>query len=221
MNYFAHGYRFVDDPYFTVGTAIPDWMHVVDRRARIRPRQAEAFVDDPTPPVASIARGIAQHYHDDAWFHRTEAFAQLSWQFTAAVRDALGDDRSMRPSFLGHILVELLLDAVLIADNPARLDAYYNAVLAVDPTLVVSTVDRLAKRSLAAWGHWIEAFATERFLADYADDRRLLRRLNQVMHRVGLEPLDDALLGVLPEAREQVRRRKDELLTPDDSGRSV
>ncbi len=38
MNYFAHGYRFIDDPYFMAGTALPDWLSVADRRVRIRPK---------------------------------------------------------------------------------------------------------------------------------------------------------------------------------------
>ena len=32
MNYFAHGVRFLEDPYFLAGTAVPDWLSVVDRR---------------------------------------------------------------------------------------------------------------------------------------------------------------------------------------------
>ena len=29
MNYFAHAIRFLDDPYFLSGTALPDWLSVV------------------------------------------------------------------------------------------------------------------------------------------------------------------------------------------------
>ena len=37
---------------------------------------------------------------------------------------------------------------------------------------------------------------------DYADDSRLLTRLNQVLRRVTLEPLDECFLSVLREGRQ-------------------
>ena len=58
MNYFAHGHRFVDDPYFLAGTAVPDWLSVVDRKVRVRAAQRDASPTTPMPgsrpwPVAS------------------------------------------------------------------------------------------------------------------------------------------------------------------------
>src|SRR5262245_35641363 len=32
MNYLAHGWRFVEEPYLLAGTAAPDWMSVIDRK---------------------------------------------------------------------------------------------------------------------------------------------------------------------------------------------
>ena len=87
-----------------------------------------------------------RHHQDDAWFHETRAFGELCWRFTAAVRDALMPDDSLRPSFLGHILVELLLDDVLIGREPARLTGYYRAMESVDPAVVEQAVNRISPR---------------------------------------------------------------------------
>ena len=142
MNYFAHGRAFVDEPYFLAGTAVPDWLSVVDRRVRARLRAWRR--SGSTTPIRGWrcwARGIMRHHQDDARFHGTRAFGELSWQFTAAVRAAVGPDDTLRPSFLGHILVELLLDDVLIRREPAVLDRYYEAVGGVDPLLVQELVN--------------------------------------------------------------------------------
>jgi len=216
MNYFAHGYRFLDDPYFLAGTAIPDWMNVVDRRTRVRPKAATVLSQSASGPMATVARGVLQHFHDDGWFHRTPAFSELCWQFTVRVRDAIHDDGGMRPSFLGHILVEILLDATLVDEHPEMLDAYYAAVLEVDPAVLEETVDRMAPHPPPRWGHLIERFVAERFLADYLDDERLLFRLNQVMRRVGLSELGGELLEVFPSLRADVTSRQQELLTPNE-----
>ena len=61
MNYLAHGWRFVDQPYFLAGTAAPDWMSVIDRRNRLRSKAAERFVEDSDPQLAALARGVVHH----------------------------------------------------------------------------------------------------------------------------------------------------------------
>ncbi len=214
MNYFAHGYAFIDDPWFLAGTAVPDWLNVSDRGTRVRARQAASWIDDADPRVASLARGIARHHADDSWFHENAAFAELSWRFTAELRDLLVSDEGMRPSFLGHILVEILLDATLIESDAARLESYYQAVAAVDPAVVEAAVNRMAARPAERLAVMIPLFVRERFLSDYVDDGKLWYRLNQVMRRVRLPALPERVKEYLPEARREVTARRDELLTP-------
>jgi len=212
MNYFAHGCEFLDEPYFLAGTATPDWLSAADRSVRVRRVRAEQWVDDADLQTAALARGIVRHHADDARFHATRAFAELSLQFTAAVREALRPDDTLRPSFLGHILVELLLDNVLIQREPARLERYYRAMAAVDAAAVQRVVNKVSPRPTERLAGFISMFCRVRFLWDYAEDGKLLVRLNQVLCRVGLPPLDGSLFGFLPAARAEVARRADELL---------
>lgn len=215
MNYFAHGRGFIDDPYLLAGTAVPDWLNVCDRGVRVRSRHAESWLDDADPRLAALARGIIQHHADDRWFHATTAFAELSWQLTAEVRDVLGRDDGLRPSFLGHVLVELLLDAALIEQQPAVLRSYYQALEALDAELIGQFVNRMAPRPAAGLAWLIPRFAAEAFLWDYAEDAKLCHRLNQVMRRVGLNQLPDRFAQLLPSARRLVYERQQALLQPE------
>lgn len=212
MNYFAHGRHFLNDPYFVAGTAVPDWLSVVNRRVRARSNRATSLIEDEDARIAAVARGIVQHHHDDRWFHGTRAFAELSLEFTVKIRDRLPPDDGFRPSFLGHILVELLLDAALFENDMERLDQYYAALEGIDADLVQSAVNRIATQQTGLLVFFIPRFTVERFLYDYLDDEKLLRRLNAVMRRVKLTPLPEALCELFPAARQSVRRRKDELL---------
>jgi hypothetical protein len=217
MNYFAHGRRFVDEPYVLAGTAVPDWLNVVARRVKARARLARPFVVDADPHVAGLARGIVRHHDDDAWFHETRAFAELSWRFTALIRDEMLGDEGLRPSFLGHILVEILLDACLTSRAPAELEAYYAALEAVDGRWLEETVARMATGRPASLAEFLPLFIRERFLWDYLDDGKLCYRLNQVMRRVGLPALPPAFGDLIPAMRGRVAERCDELLTPETS----
>lgn len=212
MNYFTHGRRFVHDPYFLAGTAVPDWLSIVDRKVRARSKHAVRFVEDSDPRVAAVARGVVQHHRDDDWFHQTRAFAELSLKFTVAIRDLLPPDDGLRPSFLGHILVELLLDSQLAAGSPGLLAAYYQSLETIDPAVVESAVNRMATRPTDRLAVLIPRFSAERFLYDYAEDGKLLTRLNHVMRRVKLPQLPDSLASLFPEARRLVAERQAELL---------
>jgi hypothetical protein len=212
MNYFSHAYRFLDDPYLAAGTGVPDWLSVVDRPVRVRLRQALPLLEDPEPRVASIARGIVQHLRDDARFHETRAFAESTLQLTTLVRDVLNADSGFRPSFLGHLLVEVLLDASLITEDERRLATYYEVLEAVDGRLVEEVVNRMAARPTGRLAWMIRRFCQERILWDYLEDGKLAVRLNQVMRRVGLVALPDDFGQILPNARRLIDQRKNELL---------
>ena len=217
MNYFAHGRRFLEDPCFLAGTSIPDWMNVVDRKARLRSKQAAPFVNDEDSQLAAVAAGVVQHHHDDDWFHQTRAFVELNLQLLTEIRQCLVADTTMRPRFLAHILVELLLDAALIEEDPPLLDRYYEVMDSMDGQLVQAAFNRMSSRPVSELGKFIGLFSAERFLYDYTDDGKLLRRLNQVMRRVKLPLLPDETCDLLKTVRPLVRNRKEDLLTADPS----
>jgi hypothetical protein len=212
VNYFAHGRRFVDAPYVLAGTAVPDWLSVINRKVRARSKHAQLLTDDSNSVVADVARGVVQHHRDDHWFHASRAFAELSLRFTVEIRDRLPPDNGFRPSFLGHILVELLLDSVLFESDIRQLDRYYEALDNLDAELIQHAVSQMTNGDVGMLTFFIPRFSAERFLYDYLDDEKLLWRLNAVMQRVKLSPLPNDLSEFFPQARDAVRLRKDELL---------
>ena len=212
MNFFAHGRHYLDDEYFLAGTAVPDWLNVVNRRAKARSAKAEPFTTNTDPDIAALARGIIQHHHDDQWFHQTTAFVELNLKFSAMIRDCVPDDEGMRPHFLGHILVELLLDADLIAESTEQLGEYYAAIRKVDADKVESVVDSITTKPVDRLGELIVRFCEIEFLYDYLEDEKLLYRLNQVMKRVRLPEIPSKFLSILPACRQVVSERRHELL---------
>lgn len=212
MNYYAHGMRFVDRPYFLAGTAIPDWLIVADRRVRMRDRRVAPRADGSRTDEAELAAGILQHFEDDRRFHKSRAFVETSGELTRRFRRDLGEADGFRHSFLGHIVSELLLDGLLIEEDPRRLDDYYAALDRVDVHRVEAIVNSMARTSTSRLAAFILLFRRSEFLRDYQDDRRLLFRLNQVMQRIRLKPLPEHSKKVLACARRVVKARVEELL---------
>ncbi len=197
MNYFAHGMRFLNRPYFLAGTAIPDWLSVADRKVRMRSRRVMPFADGSGSTHSEIAAGILQHLHDDSWFHQTRAFAETSIELSHLFRDVLGPDDGFRPGFLGHIVTEILLDGVLIEKHGDLLDEYYSVLSTINETTVEQCVNQMSKSQTDRLALLIPRFQNEQFLRDYVQPSRLLFRLNQVMRRVKLNRLPDEIVEVL------------------------
>lgn len=212
MNYLAHGCRFLTDPVVVAGAALPDWLNVVARRTRVRKVRAADFLEHGDPYLARLAQGVCSHHDDDYHFHGTAAFAQLNWQFAAEIRDRTADTTGLRPTFVGHVLVEVLLDTELASRAPGLLDAYYRALGQLDLERLEWAVNELAPRPVEKLGWFVERFLAEKFLYDYAEDAKLLFRLNQVMRRVNLPPLPDVVADFFPRARAAVAEQLAQLI---------
>lgn len=242
MNYFAHGMAFLDRPYVLAGTAVPDWLRVADRQVRLRPEQLKAWWtsaglnnSERHGPVGQLVRGIRQHLADDHHFHRRDIFFRLWTHFSQEVsiwldgQNPEGDSGKVVGSedaggwarqeaggwysaFVGHLLLEVLLDAVLIEKDPQRLEQYYEGLGRVDEHLIQQVVNRISSRPSHRLAPTIAEFRRLQILADYLENQKLLGRLNQVMSRVGLPRLPETFLDFLPPARQLVARHAKDLL---------
>lgn len=213
LNYLAHAYRHLDRPYFAAGTALPDWMNVIDRKNRARRQFAEPVLQDADPYIVQFAAGVLQHHEDDQWFHGQECFIQLSSQFSIELRRFLGAGLSHQAAFVGHISIELLIDAWLIECDGSLVDRYYQMMHTLDVQRAQTAANKILRRPIDKLPMLFERFSQERFIADYVDDSGLQYRLGGVMRRVGLPPLPD-LSSWLPDARTRVYDKAPRLLPP-------
>lgn len=216
MNYLAHAWPLMQggspDPYELAGVAVPDWLSVAAKKTKCRSRDAAPHRGSSDPRLAALAQGVCRHHADDGWFHDSPAFGELSLGFAKTLRESLHEATSMRPWFLGHVLVELLLDDELAKRTPGLLDAYYEAIAEVDAERVAEGIHRMCGRDVGRLAHFVDRYVEMRFLADYRDDTRLTKRLNQVMSRVRLGELPEAFTELLPGFRREVAASFEALL---------
>ena len=214
MNYLSHAAAFLDDPPMAAGSVLPDLLSAVDRRCRVRAAKVEAYlVDAPlTASQRAVATGLQQHLADDHWFHGTEAFLSCSSTLARKLRAALPDDETHRVGFLGHILVELMLDGWIERSAPGTVDRFYAALSGVSTELMTRVVNACASRPTTRIAEVWPGFLRERFIADYVSDAGLRRRVNQVLRRVRLPQLAESIEPVLADCRQTVEANAEDLL---------
>ena len=216
MNFLCHAMPYFDTPMISACTAVPDWLSVVDRRIRARGKLAAVHVDSDDESLSQVAAGVLKHIDDDRWFHGTGAFIETNMELAVQLRDLLPGDRGFRPTFVGHILIEMYLDAFWIRDDRSIVDRYYTMLGKLPATEIQRCVNVITGKPTDKLVATIERFIETKFLYDYLDDEKLLRRLNQVMKRVKLTALPDSLLDWLPKAAKLVESRRERFLTPPD-----
>jgi hypothetical protein len=206
MNHLAHSLPFVFDddehaPWRVVGTSLPDWLRLLDRRARLRPDVlARAPLDDAR--FRALAEGAQRHHDDDAMFHTLDAFEALTAETTAALRARAP---GLRASALGHVLVEMLLDAALIDEHPTLLARFYAAVDGVDAGVVAAFVRATTGRPVDDAEVFVDRFRRARFLHAYVSDAGVLACAQGLWRRAGFGVVDDGVVDVIAWARPRVR----------------
>ncbi|MBL8888968.1 MAG: hypothetical protein JNL67_03250 [Planctomycetaceae bacterium] len=214
MNYLAHAHRFLERPWFALGTLVPDFMNMVDRRARARRRQAAGLVSSADKFVGEIAAGVVQHHDDDHRFHNSSMFIKLQDQLSQHLRTTYPDPRGLRSWFVAHISIEMLLDRSIMEQQPALLDRLYQIFAEVDRHEFRHAVESITGRELPKFEPMHSFFLNERFLYDYKTDAGLFYRINRILVRVGLEPFHPEQIAWLPVAARLVTAAREQLLDP-------
>lgn len=199
---------------------MPDWLGVAARRTKCRTKHVEPYFDDADPRTAALARGVAQHHDDDRWFHETRSFVEINLDFGQTIVRECGERSDLRAGFLAHVVVELLLDDVLADRDRSRLASYYQQMASVDAGWVAAQIAEFSGRDVGRLSEFIDKFVELRFVEDYAEDRLLVFRLNQVMSRVGLAQLPPGFPGLLPEFRQRVTDAAESLMLAPPSART-
>lgn len=212
MNCFTHALPHLDNPWIAAGCCIPDWLGAVDRKCRVRERKATPFIEHEDPVVAAVSQGIVHHHQDDHRFHTNKTFQQMNIEFAVELRELLDGERGMRTGFLGHVLIELFLDAYLHEQFPGKMEFYYEQLATIDAGKVQEVVNLFASKQTDKLASEIERVIEERYLFDYSDDAKTIYRINRVFARIGLEEIDDRIMPWMKDARARVYEQVPNLL---------
>ena len=204
MNCFSHALPSLDNAHIAMGSCIPDWLGAIDRKCRVRERKATPFLNHEDPIVANIAQGIVNHHQDDHWFHSNKTFQKMNIKLSVELREQLAGARGMRTGFVGHVMIELFLDAWLHAKFPGKLEYYYEQMETIEPQQVEDAINLFASKPTQKLAPTIPKIIAERYLFDYSENETTLYRMNRVLNRIGLEMLDDSVIPWMEKARQRV-----------------
>ncbi|MGI4751553.1 MAG: ACP phosphodiesterase [Janthinobacterium lividum] len=124
MNFLSHFYfdRNCNDAYHVLGSVMPDLLRNADKEAKIK---IEHLPAQQNMAITSIISGWKKHLEIDLHFHSSDFFKFHAHQLKLLFVPALAGSE-VKPFFLGHIALELILDNLLLTNHTVFADDFYD-----------------------------------------------------------------------------------------------
>jgi acyl carrier protein phosphodiesterase len=199
MNFLSHFYfeRANPDEYMVIGTVLPDLVKNASKDSNLYPqKKEELFVNDPAQH--SILKGWKRHLEVDLLFHSSIFFQEETTKLKQLLLPILGDS-PVRPSFLAHIGVELVLDHLLVENASIAINLFYNHLNKVDDEILQDFLQKCGFESNDHFFKFLNSFRSSKYLLSYQKLENISYALQRICMRLWAHPFHEITLGLLTE----------------------
>lgn len=208
MNFLSHYYldRHSRDPNFVMGTILPDLVKNVRKDWNFHPQKAPLAYT--SPELKSLLSGWQRHLDIDKQFHSSDFFCTHTVALRTAIAPVLKNSQ-VRPSFVAHIALELMLDSLLLTENLIDANELYSTIslsnrASLNTFLILNKAD-----DPDLFFNFLDEFIDAGYLHSYREAQNIMFAINRICLRVWQEPFSDTqklqLTALLPEYQEQLK----------------
>jgi len=197
MNFLSHYYfeRLTQDANIVMGTVLPDLIKNASKESNLYPQKNE-FLFKGNPDEENLLKGWKRHLAVDLYFHSSDFFLEK----TALLKELIKPiviDTPIRPSFLAHIGLELLLDHLLIEHNLIQVNHFYDKLIAVNPSSLTDFLEHCGLKNQIIFTKFLESFISSKYLLSYQKLENISYALNRICMRLWPETLNEFQLQEL------------------------
>jgi len=206
MNFLSHFYfdRDTTDCYLVLGTVLPDLLKNADKTVIIHP---EKIVTD-NVAVNSILKGWKKHLEVDRYFHSSDFFLTHSHLLKKQLLPAI-EGSPVKPFFLGHIALELILDNLLLTTQKVTADGFYDHLEGCKADMMDEFLTAAGLKNTAVFFKFYDDFKKSRYLHSYAETPKITYALKRICMRVWNNPFTSAqeaqMTGILMTYRKSLK----------------
>ncbi|TSD67400.1 hypothetical protein FFF34_008420 [Inquilinus sp. KBS0705] len=185
MNFLSHYYfdRDTTDCYFTLGTVLPDLLKNADKSLVLHPEK----LVHANPKVNSIINGWNKHLLVDKYFHSAEFFLYHSHTLKNLLTPTIKGS-PVKPFFLGHIAIELILDNLLLTTGMVSVDDFYAHLNNCEDEVINQFLVFAGMKDPEVFFRFFKEFKSSRYLTTYANIEQVTYALKRICMRVWRNP---------------------------------
>ncbi len=189
MNFLSHYYFERDNAncYFVLGTVLPDLLKNADKSIVLHPEK----LTHTDARVNQLINGWKKHLLVDKYFHSSKFFLFHSHALKLALSPVISGS-PVKPFFLGHIAIELILDNLLLTGKLVDADNFYSHLQSCDDSVIDEFLRFSGMTNTNVFFKFFEHFKKERFLHSYERAGQISFALKRVCMRVWQNPFTPA-----------------------------
>jgi hypothetical protein len=202
MNFLSHYYFERDnrDANMVIGTVLPDLVKNAHKDWNFYPQKnEEIFLTD--VKLVSLLQGWKRHLEVDILFHSSDFFNHHTAKLKQLLVPILKDS-PVRPSFLAHIGVELLLDHLLVVHQKIDTNSFYTHLSNVDDAKLAIFLKKCGGTDTDQFFKFLNSFRSSRYLLSYQKIENISYALQRICMRLWAHPFDEKTVTLLTEKLE-------------------
>ncbi|WP_461453259.1 ACP phosphodiesterase [Mucilaginibacter sp.] len=188
MNFLSHFYfdRNVTDCYHILGTVMPDLLKNADKTIVLHPEKLH-HTDE---RINCIIKGWNKHLEVDRYFHSSDFFLTHSHELKKQLVPAIIGS-PVKPFFLGHIALELILDNLLITTNTVSADDFYEHLSGCDHVIIQEFLTFASLKDSSKFFRFFDGFKRDGYLHTYSETPKIAYALKRICMRVWKDPFTE------------------------------
>ena len=204
MNFLSHYYFDRDDTncYHILGIVLPDLLKNADKTLVLHPEK----LHHPNEAVNSIVTGWNRHLEVDRYFHSSDFFVEHSHELKKVLLPAVTGS-PVKPFFLGHIALELILDNLLITTDKITVHSFYEHLHDCEDAAIEEFLIAAGMKNPAVFFRFFTHFKNEKYLHTYIETLKIAYALKRVCMRVWKDPFTEAHEQAMNDVLEKYRER--------------
>lgn len=199
MNFLSHYYfeRHNTDCNVVIGVVLPDFVKNAHKDWNLNP-QKEARLFSANAVHQSLLCGWERHLEVDKMFHSSEFFISRTAELKRLILPAL-QSGPVKPFFLAHIGLELILDHLLTIEGRININRFYEQLQGANTEDLQSFLNLAGIRDIALFQKFLEGFISSRYLLSYQKIENITYALNRICMRLWANPFEKEQLTLLTE----------------------
>lgn len=190
MNFLSHFYfdQHSQQPNKVVGTILPDLLKNANKNWNAHPQKKAPLFEE--PGLSQILQGWKRHLEVDLIFHSSHFFIEKMAELKQLLIPMLKNSQ-VRPSFLAHIGVELLLDHLLIEHQKINIVSFYDNLNQIDKVDLTQFLQKCGVEDTALFFKFFDSFKSSRYLLSYQKIENISYALQRICMRLWQNPFTE------------------------------
>lgn len=207
MNFLSHFYfeRQNSNDYMVMGVVLPDLIKNADKDWNLNPQKDEYLFRD-VPDYASLLSGWKRHLEVDRLFHSSAFFKEQTAILKQLILPAL-QTGPVKPFFLAHIGLELILDHLLLTQKKVDTALFYQQLAGAHTESLTGFLKYAGLTDQPRFAHFLDNFISNEYLFSYEKIENITYALNRICMRLWLNPFAEKQLEILTLKLEEFKQQ--------------